>query len=149
MKRYSNRDPREVLENLIALQSRKGKWFAAGKTAGYLDIALDCASDPEAVPATLMRAARDFAGRDPAFAAQVALHAISHLLHGRGFDANPRDIDEASDHLMASSRQINKTDWAIAELNQMADRPAGDDFMSRRLRIKLSELQAAARGDGA
>jgi len=147
VKRYPDRDPRGVLEDLIERHGRKGKWFAAAKTAGYLDIALDCASDPEAAPTILIRAARDFAGKNPAFAAQVALHAISHLLDGRGFDANPLDIDDAIGHLMTACRKIDRTGWAIAELNQMANRPAGDDFRSRRLRIKLSELETAARGD--
>ncbi|MDX2484257.1 MAG: hypothetical protein QNK42_11430 [Pseudodonghicola sp.] len=147
VKRYPDRDPRGALVDLIALHGRKGKWFAAAKTAGHLDIALDCASDPEAAPATLIRAARDFAGKDPAFAAQVALHAISHLLAGRGFDANPLDIDDAICHLMTACRKIDRTAWATAELHQMANRHAGDDLMSKRLRIKLSELEATTRGD--
>mgnify|MGYP006959935309 CR=1 FL=1 len=144
MKRYPDRDPRGILQDLIALHGRKGKWFAAAKTAGYLDIALDCASDPEAAPATLIRTARDFASKDPAFAAQVALHAIAHLLAGRGFDAAPLDIDEALGHLMASSRRIDRTDWAMAELRRMADMHAGDDLMARHLRARLSEFETAA-----
>lgn len=147
VKRYPDRDPRGVLVDLIALHGRKGKWFAAAKTSRYLDIALGCASDPEAAPATLIRAARDFAGKDPAFAAQVALHAISHLLAGRGFDANPLDIDDALGHLMTACRKIDRTAWATAELHQMANRHVGDDLMSKRLRIKLSELEATTRDD--
>ena len=38
VKRYPDRDPRRVLEDLMAHHGRKGKWFAAAKTAGYLDI---------------------------------------------------------------------------------------------------------------
>ncbi|SFQ21950.1 hypothetical protein [Tranquillimonas alkanivorans] len=75
VKRYPHRDAGAILEGLMALHGRKGKWFAAAKTAGELDIALDCAQDPEAAPATLIRAARDFAVKEPAFAAEVALHA--------------------------------------------------------------------------
>jgi len=145
VKRYPDRDPRGILEDLIALHGRKGKWFAAAKTAGYLDIALDCASDPEAAPATLIRAARDFADKNPAFAAQVALHAIAHLLAGRGFDAIPLDIDEAINHFMAASRQIDRRAWGMAELRQMADRQAGDDLMTRRLQSRLFELETAVR----
>jgi hypothetical protein len=145
VKRYPDRDPRGILEDLIELHGRKGKWFAAAKTAGYLDIALDCASDPEAAPATLIRTARDFASKDPAFAAQVALHAIAHLLAGRGSDATPLDIDEALNHLMAASRQIDRTAWVTAELCRMADMHAGDDLMARRLRVELSGFENAVR----
>lgn len=147
VKRYPDRDPRGILEDLIALHGRKGKWFAAAKTAGYLDIALDCAADAEAAPATLIRSARDFASKDPDFATQVALHAIAHLLAGRGFDATPLDIDEALGHLMTASRLIDRTAWVMAELRRMADMQAGDDLMARRLRIKLSGFEAAVRDD--
>ena len=50
VRRYPDRDARLLLKDLIALHGRKGKWFAAAKTAGYLDIALDCAADWEAAP---------------------------------------------------------------------------------------------------
>jgi hypothetical protein len=85
---------------LIARHGRRGKWFAAANSAGYLDIALDCATAPEAASATLIRAARDFAASEPVFATRVALHAVAHLLAGRGYDASPRDIDAAIDHGM-------------------------------------------------
>jgi hypothetical protein len=86
VKRYPDRDARALLEDLIALHGRKGKWFAAAKTAKYFDIALDCAADHEAAPSTLIRAASDFAIKEPAFAAEVALRAVEHLLAGRGYE---------------------------------------------------------------
>jgi hypothetical protein len=48
----------------------RGKWFAAAKDAGFLDVALLCARDYAAEPATLVRAARDFADKEPKFARQ-------------------------------------------------------------------------------
>ena len=137
VKRYPERDARALLQDLIALHGRKGKWFAAAKTAGHLDIALDCAADHEAAPATLIRAARDFTARDPAFAADVALHAIRHLLTGRGYEATPLDIDTAVDHLMAASRRVDRTPWALVELGRLADRGGPADLMNQRLRAKL------------
>jgi hypothetical protein len=136
-KRYPDRDTRALLEDLIALHGRKGKWFAAAKTAGYLDIALECASDDEAAPATLIRAARDFAVKKPAFAAQVALHAIRHLLAGRGYEATPLDIDAAVDHLMAASRRMDRTPWALIELSRLAHQEGPTDAMTQRLRLML------------
>jgi hypothetical protein len=144
VKRYPERDPREVLEDLIAWHGRKGKWFAAAKSAGYLDIALDCAAAPEAAPATLIRASRDFAASEPAFATLVALHAVAHLLAGRGYDASPRDIDTAIDHAMAASRAAGRAAWATEELRALAGGNARDDHMAGRLRARLAELDAAA-----
>ena len=143
VKRYPECDGRAILEDLIALHGRKGKWFAAAKTAGYLDIALDCARDSEAAPTTLIRAARDFETRDPTFAVQVALQAITHLLAGRGYDISPADLDEAVEHLMAAWARLGKTAWAIDELRRMmTERDGQDDPMIRRLRVKLAMLDA-------
>lgn len=94
--RYPDFDARRILSDLIECHGSKGKWFAAAKTAKYLDIALDCAAHPDSAPATLIRAARDFTIREPAFATQVGLHAIGHLLAGRGYEPSPLDIDDAS-----------------------------------------------------
>ena len=47
--------------DLIETRGERGKWFAAAKDAGLLDVALLCARDYAAAPATLVRAARDFA----------------------------------------------------------------------------------------
>jgi hypothetical protein len=141
MKRYPDRDARALLEDLIALHGRKGKWFAAAKTAGYLDVALECAADVEAAPATLIRAARDFSAKNPAFAAQVALHAVVHLLAGRGYDAGPLEIDAAVDQLMAASRRMDRTDSAIAELRRLANQDGRTDPMTQRLRLRLKMIE--------
>lgn len=142
VKRYPDRDARALLEDLIALHGRKGKWFAAAKTAKYFDIALDCAADHEAAPATLIRAARDFAIKEPAFAAEVALRAVEHLLAGRGYEPSPFDIDEAIDHLLTASTQIDRRNWAIAALQRLMETTPGEDLMKQRLGQKLTKISA-------
>jgi hypothetical protein len=44
-----------VLLDLIEARGERGKWFAAAKDAGLLDVALQCARDFAAEPATLVR----------------------------------------------------------------------------------------------
>ena len=83
-KKYPDRAPRQVLLDLIALRGEEGKWFAAAKDAGYLDIALACALTGDTEPKTLVRAARDFAETEPEFSFKVALVAIKALLEGKG-----------------------------------------------------------------
>ena len=143
VKRYPDLDARRILEDLIETQGTKGKWFAAAKTAKYLDIALDCAAHPDAAPATLIRAARDFAIKEPAFAAQVGLHAIAHLLAGRGYDANPLDIDEAFTHVMAASVRIGQGDQVLRELQRLAANAATDVIMSARLKSRIADIEKA------
>src|SRR5262249_12146266 len=56
LKRYPDRDRRQVLLDLMEARGQRGKWFAAAKDAGFLDIALLCARDFTVEPATLVRA---------------------------------------------------------------------------------------------
>ena len=57
-------------------------------------------------PSTLVRAARDFCGKEPKFAATVALLALSSLLAGGGYDPSVSEVDDAVKHLLSASRQI-------------------------------------------
>lgn len=140
VKRYPDLDARRTLEDLIETQGSKGKWFAAAKTAKYLDIALDCAAQPDAAPATLIRAARDFVIKEPAFAAQVGLHAIGHLLERRGYDPSPLDIDEAVTHVMAASVRIGEGERVLHELHRLAANAATDVIMSARLKSRIADI---------
>lgn len=144
VKRYPDLDARRILEDLIETQGSKGKWFAAAKTATYLDIALDCATQPDAAPATLIRAARDFVIKEPTFAAQVGLHAIGHLLAGRGYDPSPLDIDEAVTHVMAASARIGQGERVLHELHRLAANTATDRIMSAQLKSRIAAIE---RGD--
>lgn len=141
VKRYPDLDPRQILKDLMETQGSQGKWFAAAKTAKYLGIALECAAQPDAAPATLIRAARDFVIKEPAFAAQVGLHAISHLLAGRGYEPSPFDIDEAVGHVMAASARIGQGDQVLRELKRLAANSAVDVRMSGRLQSCIAGLE--------
>ncbi len=145
VKRYTDIDARGILEDLIETQGSKGKWFAAAKTAKYLDIALECAAHPDAAPATLIRAARDFAIKEPAFAAQVGLYAIGHLLAGRGYEHSPLDIDEAVTHVMAAAERIGQGDRVLRELARLAANAATDVLMSAQLKSRIAAIE---KGEG-
>ena len=118
-KKYPERDPEQILLDLIAAQGSPGKWFAAAKDAGFLELALQCARDPFAEPATLIRAARDFEERQPEFAAKVALRAIEHLLAGRGYEPTPLDMHLACQHLTKAAANCGQSDWAMGEVNRL------------------------------
>jgi hypothetical protein len=119
---YPDRDHRQMLLDLIETRGDKGKWFAAAKDSGFFDIAVECAATHGADPSTLVRAARDFCGKEPKFAATVALLAISSLLAGGGYDPGVSEVDEAVKHLLAASRQIGSVEWALRELGKLTER---------------------------
>jgi len=142
---YPERDKRQVLLDLIATRGDKGKWFAAAKDAGFLDIAIECAATHGADPSTLIRAARDFCAKDPKFAATVALQALTSLLAGGGYDPQVSEADAATTHLMAAARLIGADDWARTELGKLANAPCNAERMLFRNAIKV----AMAREDAA
>lgn len=126
-KRYPDRDRRQTLIDLIKTRGDQGKWFAAAKDAGFLDIALECAELSGVDPSTLVRAARDFCDKEPRFAAVVGLLAIRHLLAGGGYDPQVSEAADAATHLLAAARQIGAVDWARAELGKLADGPCSSE----------------------
>ncbi len=143
---YPDRDHRQMLLDLIETHGVKGKWFAAAKDAGFLDIALDCAAVHNADPSTLIRAARDFSGMEPKFAATVALFAVTHLLEGGGYDPPVSEVNEAIKHLFAAAQQIGAFGWAQQELGRLGEAPCspGREIFQQAVKVALSHYHAGA-----
>jgi hypothetical protein len=121
VKRYPDRDRRQVLLDLIEARGQRGKWFAAAKDAGFLDIALLCARDFTVEPATLVRAARMFAAKKPKFAAEIGLLALERLLDGSGYDPRASLIQDAFGHLMDAATRIGARAWAMQQAKRLAE----------------------------
>jgi hypothetical protein len=124
-----------VLLDLIEARGEAGRWFAAAKGAGFLDIALECARSSDADAATLVRAARDFADKNAKFSAQVALLALRGLLHGGGDDPDPANVRAAYDHLMAGAARTGTEAWAREQVAKLAAGPCspGREHMQQSL----------------
>ena len=122
---YPDRDRRQMLLDLIESRGDKGKWFAAAKDAGFLDVALECAALHGADPSTLVRAARDFSEKEPRFAASVALLAIGHLLGGGGYDPPLSDAKDAVEYLFRAAQPVGLSGWAHQELARLLQTPCG------------------------
>jgi hypothetical protein len=142
-KKYPDRDPREILLDLIEAHGPKGKWFAAAKDAGCLEVALECAEDGWADPATLIRAARDFTEKDAYFAAEVALCAIKNLLAGGGYEPTMLDMMNAHRHLMGAAAGCGRSEWAETEVDQLIERGTTSDRQEF-LRVLISERERHA-----
>ncbi len=142
-KKYPVRERREILLDLIAAHAPKGKWFAAAKDAGCLDVALECAADSWADPSTLIRAARDFAGKDDNFAAEVALCAIKNLLAGGGYEPTTLDMMNAYRHLRDAAARCERSEWAKTEMGRLIEQGTTPD-RHEFLRALISERQRQA-----
>jgi hypothetical protein len=129
-----------VLLDLIEARGQRGKWFAAAKNAGFVDIALVCARDFTVEPATLVRAVRDFTVNEPKFAAEIGLLAVERLLDGSGYDPGVSLIQEAFGHLMGAASRIGAQDWARQQAQRLADGPC--DLSRSHMRRVLAESLA-------
>ena len=118
-KKYPTIDKRKVLLDLIEKTGIKGKWFAAAKTAGQLDIALECAMTGDCDPDTLLRATRDFAEKAPEFTLRVGIEAVMIYLTGSFYDPiGPIDIRVAFTKLMDAASKSDGQQWVQAELSK-------------------------------
>ena len=109
-----------------------------------IDIALECAARHNADSSTLVRAARDFCGKEPKFAANVALFAVTHLLTGGGYDPPVSDVNEAVKHLFAAARQIGAVGWAHQNLGRLVASPCipGREIFQQTAKAALSRYDA-------
>ena len=103
--RYPERDKAHILADLVeAHPGSQGKWFAAAKSAGLLDVALELARSSPTDPRTLARAARDFASKQPAFALEAGLLALGWMARGYGYEVSAADVAMAWDACLAAGK---------------------------------------------
>jgi hypothetical protein len=58
---------------------------------------------------------------------------VAHLVAGWGYDASPRAIDSAVEHLMAASHLIDRTGWAVDGLRRLAAPDHRDELLIKSL----------------
>ncbi len=121
VKQYPTLSPRQILLDLISTRGGKGKWFAAAKSAGLLDVALECAAVGTSEPATLIRAARDFLDREPEFSCQIALQALHDLLAGKGYEPTSLDAVAAFELAVAAASRLERQEWVEKEIHRILD----------------------------
>ena len=144
VKKYPEKEPRQILLDLIAQTDIKAIWFASARQAGFLDIALECAYAGVVNPHTLIRAARDAVKTEPKFAAPVALRALDLMLQGYGFEFTTRDIGLAFDYLMTAAEKYQSKAWALGELeNVLSQNRKSDNKIVRQILTELVNLARA------
>jgi hypothetical protein len=97
-----------------------GRWFAAAKDCGFLDLALAFANKGRTDPRTLSRASRDFLYKDARFALQVGRLALRRILEGYGYVLTAVDVIDAYNHFMAVARKLEIVAQACNDVLAMA-----------------------------
>jgi hypothetical protein len=141
VKKYPDRSEAEILEDLVALTPKdEGTWFAAAKSAGLCDRALELAKSSPCDPRTLTRAARDFLDRNPAFALESGLTAMHWMAHGIGFEINEADVVAAYSCTLRAAGRLNRESEARNRVRGMLS----GDASKRKLVGRMVERLLAA-----
>lgn len=118
-KKYPEVDPQRILTDLAEASGDPGRWFAAAKDAGHLDLALRFATAGRTDPKTLSRASRDFLESDPMFAFCVGRLAVERILAGYGYEITSLDLAGAVDHFLAAAEKLGVASDARIDLGCM------------------------------
>jgi hypothetical protein len=137
-KKYPRKKPSEILAGLVqTTPGDEGKWFAAAKEVGLYDEALALASRTPCDPKTLTRAARDFAGRQPAFATQAGLLALSWLVQGYGYEISGADVWAAYSSTMKAAEKSGTAGEVRDRIKKMVGEAGPGGFVARVLGREL------------
>ncbi len=147
VRKYPAQDPKKILLDLAGSSGEPGRWFAAAKDAGLLDLALEFAERGRTDPRTLSRASRDFLNDDAKFSLKVGRLALQRILEGHGYELTGSDVLDAFDRYMAAAQTLGVDSQARADALSMATQHAGvaGDILIRRCSIEPPERTEPAR----
>jgi hypothetical protein len=146
-KKYPGHDPKSILLDLATSSGEPGRWFAAAKDAGFLDIALEFAETGRTDPRTLSRASRDLVKKDARFCLEVGRLAVQRILEGYGYELTGIDVLDAFNHYMTAAQTLGITSQARADVLAMATKQAGtaSDILLRQCSVVPQESETPAR----
>ena len=137
-KKYPTIDKKKILLDCMSRTSEKGKWFASAKSAGFLDVALECANSSGANPDVLLRACRDFGEKDVEFAVQVGIQGIIKLVTETFYEeVFPVHVMQAYDNVEkvaeAGGRQVEFREQLGREILKKSCKPTLREVVVKRL----------------
>jgi hypothetical protein len=129
-KKYSDKAPRAILDDLIAqTPGEEGKWFATAKTLGLLDLARGSPVDI----GTLLRAARDLQESNPRFALQAAVAALRWMVAGRFYELRAGDVWDARRFALETAEVTGQAETIQAFLDELTSSADTDTFVRQQL----------------
>ena len=131
-KKYPGITAEQILRDLVAsTPGAEGKWFAAAKDAGMLDLAIELVTRSPTDPRTLARAARDFAESQPTFAFAAGLASLRWISLGHGYDITGLDVLDAHSAVMLAAAKAGLDEHQVkAQIRElMSSAPTGQQFL--------------------
>jgi hypothetical protein len=140
VKKYPHKHAEDILKDLVeSTPGNEGKWFAAAKSAGLYDEAIELANTTPCDPRTLDRAARDMAVKEPRFAVEAGMAALRWLTEGYGYDITSLDVRDAYKHTMDGARNSRCESETLERIRLLLEKEntTGDRFVTKILGPEL------------
>ncbi len=126
-KKYPGKKAEIILNDLVdSTPGSEGKWFAAAKSAGLYDDAIELANRTPCDPRTLTRSARDFIKKEPEFAMKCGLTALHWIIAGYGYEITGADVLNAYGHTMKAAENAGMESVVKDRTKEMIDGDGGN-----------------------
>lgn len=130
VKKYPHKTKEAILRDLVASTPlEEGKWFAAAKDAGLLELAIELANRSPVDHRTLIRAAGDHVESSPAFAMEAGIAALKWILAGRSYEVAAIEVMLAFDAIKRSASNLGHTGEVLARVRALLDAHPTDRFV--------------------
>jgi hypothetical protein len=140
VRKYPQKKPESILRDLIiSTPGNEGKWFAAAKSAGLYETAIELANQSPCDPKTLTRASIELATKVPRFALEAGLAALRWLVEGYGYEITSLDVWKAFDATMKAAELAGCRTETLERIRQIVARGgAGVKFVAEALGSRLA-----------
>jgi hypothetical protein len=138
-KKYPSKAPEAILQDLVAsTPGSEGKWFAAAKSAGFYNVAIELANRTPCDHKVLIRAARDMAETQPQFAREAGMTALRWLVDGYGYEITALDVRDAYTYTMQAAEKTGCKAELFERIRKLvAGESVGDQFVTKVLGKQL------------
>ena len=121
--KYPEKDPREILHDLIRLSpGTEGKWFATARQIGFVELAVKLAQTSPCEPRTLNRAAEDLLKDNPAASLQIAMSSLRWMCEGAAYELTGIDVYSACFSAMKAADTMGRGDETARQIASLTKR---------------------------
>ena len=141
VKKYPHKQPAEILADLVKqTPGDEGKWFAAAKDSGLYAEAISLANTSPTDPRTLIRAARDYADKNPRFALESGVVALRWMAQGYGYEITGADVSNACRYTAQAAENAGDKDSIMEWVRESISKETnGQNFAAKLVRRWLEK----------
>ena len=140
VRKYPHKRPEDILQDLInSTPGNEGKWFAAAKSAGLYETAIELANQSPCDPKTLTRASIESATKEPRFALEAGLAALRWLVEGYGYEITSLDVWKAFESTLKAAELAGCRPGTLERIRRLVGGGgAGAKFVAEALGSRLA-----------